>query len=251
MLETVILISWSDLCKIKHMWSIYKLTFPDLRIYIGQTSKNPKYRLTAYHSKRMRAEIERWGIDKIKIEILEICHTQEEAWEREIYWIKYYDSTNPYIGLNRSTGGRNSGSGVKKTDDEKFQLSIHNRGMVITEEEKQRLRKLRLGCPNTQEARDKMSKALRGLKKPKGWKEKTAQSLKGRKMSDEQKELMKNIRNGLSEIHAVNIKTGKVLIFHSLKECGDHFGYCLSTISNAIRDNRMIHDYLIKRVIHE
>lgn len=116
------------------MWTVYKLTFPNGMIYVGQTSKNPRYR--AYHCKRIRECVDKYGMKNVCIDVLELCETQEDAWEREIYWIKKFDSTNPLIGLNSSTGGKYPGSGVKPTEEAIERIRNLNKGKRLTEEEK-------------------------------------------------------------------------------------------------------------------
>ena len=49
------------------------------------------------------AAIRKYGIENFSFEIVELC-SEEELDEREIYWIKYYDSYNN--GYNNTIGGR-------------------------------------------------------------------------------------------------------------------------------------------------
>lgn len=87
---------------------IYKHTnIIDNKVYIGQTQNYAK-RCTPgnykgcpyfYHA------IQLYGWDNFTHEILETVLTQEEADEKEKYYIALYDSTNPLYGYNLSIGG--------------------------------------------------------------------------------------------------------------------------------------------------
>ena len=108
---------------------IYKITNKvNGKVYIGQTiqengfddryggnlEKNTK-------NQHLKSSIQKYGIDNFDIcEVLEIikiwdiAHNQKELDEKETYWIKYYDSTNPDNGYNIEGGGKNEGAGVRR-----------------------------------------------------------------------------------------------------------------------------------------
>lgn len=79
----------------------------DNKVYIGQT-QNYKKRCTPgnyYGCTYFYNAIQEYGWDNFDHIILEDNLTQEEANEKEIYYIKYYDSTNHDLGYNLSNGG--------------------------------------------------------------------------------------------------------------------------------------------------
>lgn len=103
------------------------------KVYIGQTN-NPKHRWEQYESafrhkdKRhliCRAMI-KYGIEHFHMEVLE--ENVENYDEREIYWIKKYDSIVPK-GYNLAPGGKGSGCGFE------------NPNAMFTEEEVINIRK--------------------------------------------------------------------------------------------------------------
>lgn len=89
-------------------YSVYKLTFPDNKIYIG-ISINPKIRWSRGHgyknNKIMDKEIKNVGWENITHEILFENLSKEEANNKEKELIKFYNSTNKEKGFNRTTGG--------------------------------------------------------------------------------------------------------------------------------------------------
>ena len=83
---------------------IYKITNTlNGKIYIGKdTTSDPKY----YGSGLLiRRSINKYGIDNFTKEIIDITEDYNELSNKEIYWIKHFNSTNPEIGYNISEGG--------------------------------------------------------------------------------------------------------------------------------------------------
>lgn len=97
------------------MCGIYKITnIKNNKIYIGQSvnieSRWKKHRTgpfsknnSQYNSSLYRA-IRKYGISNFKFEIIEEC-PKENLNDREIFWISYYNSNNPDIGYNLTSGG--------------------------------------------------------------------------------------------------------------------------------------------------
>ena len=93
------------------MGYIYKITnLINGKVYIGQTRRTIeiRWRDHVYDSKRSEYPIHRairkYGVDNFKIEMLEECEN-DKLDEKEIYWIKEYDSTNSDKGYNATSGG--------------------------------------------------------------------------------------------------------------------------------------------------
>lgn len=92
---------------------IYKITnnFND-KIYIGQTARDIDTRFAEHCSEtrghsRLHNAIQKYGWRNFKIEEIEKIPLSKLD-EREIYWIKYYDSTNKEKGYNITKGGNNT-----------------------------------------------------------------------------------------------------------------------------------------------
>ena len=92
------------------MWKIYKHTSPSGKVYIGQTvQNNPNIRWqngNGYksHNSIFYLAIKKYGWENFKHEIIEDnIPSQEEANNREVYWISYYDSYRN--GYNSTPGG--------------------------------------------------------------------------------------------------------------------------------------------------
>lgn len=95
-----------------NMMGIYKITFPNQKIYIGK-SIDIKRRMFEHNSISANKTPCDNAVNKygkiIEIEILEFINNIAELNEREKYWIQYYNSTDRRIGYNISAGGENDG----------------------------------------------------------------------------------------------------------------------------------------------
>lgn len=92
------------------MFTIYKYTCPDKRNYIGITMY-PEVRKKQHKQKEylfcnitdFAVAIRKYGYDNFTYSIIEVVYTLEEACEREIHWIKFFDSVAS--GYNLQAGG--------------------------------------------------------------------------------------------------------------------------------------------------
>lgn len=114
-------------------YCVYKHTGPEGKVYIGITKRKPEKRWNSgrgYESNRyfFRA-IQKYGWGNFEHEILESGLTQAEAEEKERYYIRLYDSTNPDNGYNIEAGGIYGSA--KFTDDMREAWS--ERGKRVTE----------------------------------------------------------------------------------------------------------------------
>lgn len=113
---------------------VYKHTSPSNKVYIGITYQNPERRWRegkAYkYNKHFTNAINKYGWDNFQHEILYTNLTKEEAEQKEIELIAYYDSTNQDKGYNLDRGGNSVG---KHSEESKKKMSEHKRGKYIGE----------------------------------------------------------------------------------------------------------------------
>src|SRR5260370_1096721 len=148
------------------------------KIYIGKANDpevrwkkhlyTVKYGEKKYGFYYLHAAIRKHGVDSFIFGIIESCDTEEMALEREVYWIKYYQSNNREIGYNLTDGG-DGVSGRKCTDEEKIQKSIYmkefwaththpSKGKKITKEHKAAISKSNTGKVMSIESKEKEEK---------------------------------------------------------------------------------------------
>jgi hypothetical protein len=141
--------------------SIYKITSPSGRVYIGCTT-NLKQRYDIYRREKCYTQpglyrsLQKYSFEKHIFEIIEEC-VVDILYDREIYWISYYDSFKN--GLNCSAGGQNGfGNGEdniskrpevrKKMSDRKNEYYLTNdapmKGKKHSDESKKIIREKRV-----------------------------------------------------------------------------------------------------------
>lgn len=83
---------------------IYKITNKiNGKIYIGKhASKRKNYWGSG---KIIKLAIKKYGKDSFSNEIIERCENNKQLNEREIFWIKFFNSTDRRIGYNITNGG--------------------------------------------------------------------------------------------------------------------------------------------------
>lgn len=110
---------------------VYKHTSPTNKVYIGITRVKPIYRWRngkGYEEcPRMYRAIKKYGWDNFKHEILFENLTKEEAEQKEIDLIAFYNSTDERFGYNLAKGG-NSTKGYKHTEETKLKYSLTHKG---------------------------------------------------------------------------------------------------------------------------
>ena len=158
------------------MYTVYKHTCPNGKVYIGITSLDVKTRWgrngALYKNMLFGKAIEKYGWDNIKHEILFSGLTEKEASEKEAELISYYKSNDRKFGYNIADGGL-----------------IHR---------------------HTLQTREKMSKSRKGKKHSEQHNKAVAKALKGTKHSDDFKRKCRerNIGRKLTEEHKRNISDG-------------------------------------------
>lgn len=144
----------------ERIYKLYKHTLPKTisgkendMVYIGITcKKNVKQRWLngrGYdYNLYLSNTIKKYGWDNLLHEVLFDGLTKEEAEQKEIELIAYYDSTNPNKGYNLSLGGSSFGKHSEKT---KQLISQKNKGKTHTKEAREKISKAHAGKPKSEE----------------------------------------------------------------------------------------------------
>ena len=116
-------------------YTVYKLTSPDEKVYIGFTGVRVQDRWeSGWGYKRrtpIREAIIHFGWKSFRKEILCEKLTREGAEKLEAWFIEYYDSMNPEKGYNRFTGGDRKGAHassatIARQRESKLAMCINN-----------------------------------------------------------------------------------------------------------------------------
>lgn len=197
------------------MYTVYKHTAPNNKVYIGITSQrlNDRWRRgKGYkHCRHFNSAIQKYGWENIKHEVIKDNLTEQEALVMEIEQIKKYKSDTPEFGYNISHGGNYRG---KCSEETKKIISAIHKGKIVSEETKEKMRQNHANVkgannPNygrkfSEEERQRMSLAHKG--KQAGNKN----PMFGRKHSEDARKLQSENRKNKC-VGAGNHKSRKIL----------------------------------------
>ena len=158
-------------------YTVYKLTSPEGKVYIGCTSLRPERRWRfgrkyAYN-RDLSNDVEKFGWDNFDHEIVASGLNEDDAFNMEKELIHRYNSTNPERGYNKAIGGKGS-LGFHLTEETKRKISEFNigeknprYGKHLSEETKRKISESHRAKHHTKETRYKMSMSRigKGVKK--------------------------------------------------------------------------------------
>lgn len=240
-------------------WSIYKITSPSGRIYIGKTC-NPTNRLRKYKNKGAKNQpliyrsICKYGIENHIIEIIDSFEgTSSYCNGKEIFWIRTYMSNHSkwpkQRGLNVTDGGKSS-LGWNPSSETRKKMSIARKNRKMSEDGKRRVsefmkgHKYNVGKKHSEESikRGLDTKKRNGYKRRTGFKHseetkiKMSQSRRGQKRRGE---ALMNLLKGRekSEKPILQYDSNDFLIneYKSVKEAAQKTGIWVGTIINQCK----------------
>lgn len=142
---------------------IYKITnLVKGKIYIGQTSTELKQRISSYYSEqksnrkskqRIISAFRKYGFENFIFDIIDTTNDKDDLNAKEIYWIQIFKSTNPNIGYNVLSGGKN----VWLNDNIRERIITGQRNKIISEETKKKISNTLKGHGFSKETLKKMS----------------------------------------------------------------------------------------------
>ena len=192
------------------------------KVYIGQSKnvnkrKNKHFTLLRHNKHKNKHLQSAWNKYYEKNFVFEIIESFESydpdiINEREIFWIKYYNSFNKDFGYNNTSGGDGI-KNYKHTEEAKKKISEASKKQKLSKEHKEALLKSITGRKKSEEELKKLSNAAKGRKISEWHKEqlrkgreaykitdevrkKISDSRKGFKMSEEQKQKLSRINKG-------------------------------------------------------
>lgn len=118
---------------------VYKITnILNGKIYIGITSRTVeerfqehKHRINERKHLHLYSSMLKYGTENFIVEEIDSTTTLKELYQKEIFWVSYYNSNDPTVGYNNTKGGE--GFERIKTNDQKIlELYKENRSYVKT-----------------------------------------------------------------------------------------------------------------------
>jgi len=197
-------------------WTIYKITSPSNRVYVG-ISSNYKKRYDSYlYMKKQTQPIlyksfNKYGVRNHKFEVIDTFKSDRLfANGKEIFWIKTFMSNiNMFpdqYGMNLTMGGDGQ-LGRKMSDESKKKISNNKKGCIPTAFQLSQALKANIG-----------NKYNLGRFQSEETKKKRIDKLKGRKMGESELAMRRemNIRLNGKPIIVTNIETGEIHEFTHL-----------------------------------
>lgn len=215
------------------MWSVYKHTTPNEKIYIGITHQDPKARWLNGNGYKTNNHfynaIKKYGWNNIKHEIVSERLTQVEAETLERDLIFKYKSYDPKYGYNKALGGH--------------ALSEESRKKISDTRRKRGLTSWTLGKHLSKETREKIARANTGRHYTisKEGREHIAEAKRGNKNPNFGKPLSKERINQLSELNSkpvYQIIDGEKIYYKNAKEAASFTGVFAGNISRVCKGKR-------------
>lgn len=172
-------------------YCVYKLTFPNDKVYIGMTSRKPERRWNngkgyldkindRYKQPLIANAILEYGWDNVAHEVVCDGLSKEEAEQKEIELIVKYKSNQEEFGYNIENGGNGIGKHAESTkkkmseslkgheisEETKQKISIANTGKRHSEETKRKLSEINTGKHLSDETKKKLSELNKGESHP-------------------------------------------------------------------------------------
>ena len=122
------------------MYTIYKHTFPNGKVYIGCTAVRPEFRYGTggkgyFDCVKMREAIQKYGWSNVEHEVLATTCDREQAVALELSYIDEYQATNPsrgyntyHRGLSHSIGAVPSDIGKRISNGKRGARGMHKEG---------------------------------------------------------------------------------------------------------------------------
>lgn len=211
------------------MYTVYKHTAPNGKVYIGITRRKLEERWEAgkgYKSNSLFYKaILKYGWANIKHEVIKSGLTKEEAEIAEIYYISLYNSTDPQKGYNLRKGGATAS--ISEQTREKQRAS--HIGKRLSEEQKKKIsaamkgRKVssgNLGHKHSDETKKKMSEVKRGITLSQETRKKISQNKKGQNSGAKNHKAVKieNVTTG-ERFECMADASKKYNVLHSCISC--------------------------------
>jgi group I intron endonuclease len=254
------------------MYTVYRHTTPNGKVYIGITKQKPEKRWNngnGYkNNEHFYRAIQNYGWENIKHEI--ICQaplSAAQAGAIEKSFIHLYDSTNPDKGYNHSTGGEYGALGMHHSIESRRKISEGNKGKHLSAETRRKIGEANKGKKPSAECirksiemhkgkhlsdehRKKIGEAEKGVNNPNYGKHQSAETRqkiseslkgnipwnKGKHLSQEERRKVSEYLKGKTTKAVICIETGT--LYSSVTEAAKSIGIAKSNIAAVCRHRR-------------
>lgn len=219
------------------MYTVYKHTTPNGKVYIGITGQKPGYRWNNGNGHKdnphFYSAIRKYGWENIRHEIVANGLTKEQACDLEIELIAKHDATDPRNWYNHSTGGECSTAGMHHSVETRKKMSEARKGANSPWYGKHR----------SAETRRKTSESIKGVNHPNYGKHlsdetrrKTSEANKGKHRSQEaRRKMSESYKREISRNRKAVICVETGILHSSGMEAEKSAGISRKSISKVLR----------------
>ncbi len=178
--------------------------------YIGKTvNVSERWKSHRVDSNRDRPRsyigraIKKHGVGNFTISIIEVCETEEVAYDRESYWIALYASDQRGVGYNLESGGRGGKVASESTRKKQSEARMgkprpaHVIAKLHSPEVRARVAAANRGKTRTAETKAKIAAAHQGRPKSPMAVEKSASGHRGKRLSQEHRAKLSAAHKGV------------------------------------------------------
>lgn len=226
------------------MYTVYKHTAPNGKVYIGITGQKPEQRWKngdGYkNNPHFYSAIRKYTWKNFEHEIIENGLTKQQACDLEIELIAQYHATDPRKGYNISTGGDCSAAGVHLSAEALRKRNESIKRAFLNPELRKKMSEARKGANNwnygkhlSLETRRKLSEAHKGHHYSPEARRKMSESHKGICPSSETRRKMSESHKGKNTKAVICVETGT--LYASCTEAAQSIGVAKSGITKVLR----------------
>lgn len=217
---------------------IYKTTcLITNKIYVGQ-HKASTFELSYIGSgKLLKQAISKYGKANFIVELLSWCNTIDELNEKEIYYIKYFNSTNKAIGYNIEAGGKS----CVMQDSTKEKLRVAHLGKKASKETKLKLSYSHSGSKNSFYGKHHSEET----KKKIGAKSRGRQTFLNKHHKESSIEKMRKAKLGNVPTNSIKVQcVNDGIIYLSIAKAAKAYNISCNSVSTSIKENRALRNGL-------
>ena len=126
------------------VWSLYMLSFPSGKCYIGQTIKSVQARFKEHcrtaNCRAVSNAIKKYGADNVRVELVTTVDTQEDADRTEKELISFFGTLSPN-GYNLTSGGSIYAFDTVQSETTKKKRAQSITGRVLSEKSRKQIAK--------------------------------------------------------------------------------------------------------------
>jgi group I intron endonuclease len=185
----------------------------DDRLYIGSVTRGfeDRHKEHLYDLKKnqhgntyLQAFTNKYGIDKLQFEILEVVEDKDKVLEREQYWIDRYWAAGLLFNMAKKAGAPMAGR--HHNEEAKEKISFTHKGKNISEDHRRKIQLANIGKIVSESTREKLS--LANSRKNNGRKhtEEELQKMRGRKHTKEEIEKLRKANLGRKHTEETKVK---------------------------------------------